>query len=123
MKEFDWEETRENYRNRRRSEGATEEQIAEEQIPADKVVWAANQLKMPVLPRASRERTSSGPAKGSAKITLTKEETVHCCRLNMEGFGNSEIATALGITSTTVKRILERNGLKPIDGRSRRYEK
>lgn len=120
MKQFDWEELRENYRNRRRSEGASEEQISSEQIPGDKVMWAPNQLKIRALPRA--ERTTNGPAKGSAKVTLTKEETVRCCRLNMEGFGNAEIAVALGVTSTTVKRILERNGLKPIDGRSRRYE-
>ena len=125
-KDFSWDQVRECRRARRRLEGATEEVIASEEIPADRVVWSPGQLaniekSRKPAPR-SKPRLRSGPAKGSEKKVMDDVTKRRILALNASGWGNGQIAREVGFSTTSVKTWLQTNNRQSIDGRSTRYD-
>ena len=120
---LDWDALRRQYADRRRAEGATEEEIAAEQVDGKQVVY-----DMKEVARANRktETATSKPApkkrgpKPGTRVGGIKKDPIRekqILALHAEGLPVPEIGRRLDLAPQTVRRYITEAGKEPIPGK------
>lgn len=103
---LDWEAIKKKYADRRRLEGASEEQIAEEQGDPKEVVWGPNGPPG----TAEKEKRRRGFPKNQERLIKVHE-------LHDQGLNPADIARATGVTRATAVSDLAALNLTPHKGK------
>lgn len=116
---LDWDKIRREYAEKRRAEGATEEEIASEQVPGDQVIWAPGKTPKDEAVKLRKSRAKANPISPQERGRMASKDSIRVppsergamATLYRAGITLAEIGRRTSRTRGTVRKVLKEDGV------------